>query len=492
MVVNGRIVHGAICRACPLRDSEPLDRFIAFPSTEEKLVDRCELELVVAHYEEDLAWLDDFSFLNRKVYSKGASGGEHPLPNIGREAHSYLYHIIENYDSLAEVTVFIQGHPHDHVSRLFEKITALDSATDFLYLGDDILVEDGRGVPPQPGLKLAEFYSKLFGNKPPEHYSCRAGACFAVSRTCIHSRPLSFYQKALDLVLSESQGPWAIERLWHLIFDAKADTEGILTASDSGFFRDLQFLIRSLASTSRYPICVIDLGLTEQQVDWCLERPGVMVWRMPQVFAPMRKVFEQHWWQAWIKPFYFLEAPFERVLWIDADCVVLKSVEGLMETLREQPVFIGDGTEVVTENDPRLYDHLKLPEGTRTHGISVNSGVVGLSKSRDSDILQAWAWAAQWIGMNPGKQDLSAWADQGLLLWAILKNQAAHLIQESLEANRPSYEIEDLLGTVFRSGRTVLEELKCRFPDDTIVHFLGSFKLSRQLDEQFGVVFGDD
>ena len=31
------------------------------------------------------------------------------LPNIGRETHTYLHHIINNYDSLPEVTIFLPG-----------------------------------------------------------------------------------------------------------------------------------------------------------------------------------------------------------------------------------------------------------------------------------------------------------------------------------------------------------------------------------------------
>ena len=31
------------------------------------------------------------------------------LPNIGREAHTYLYHIINNYDNLADINVFLPG-----------------------------------------------------------------------------------------------------------------------------------------------------------------------------------------------------------------------------------------------------------------------------------------------------------------------------------------------------------------------------------------------
>ena len=31
------------------------------------------------------------------------------LPNVGRESHTYLYHIINKYETLPEITVFIQA-----------------------------------------------------------------------------------------------------------------------------------------------------------------------------------------------------------------------------------------------------------------------------------------------------------------------------------------------------------------------------------------------
>jgi hypothetical protein len=57
--------------------------------------------------------------------------------------------------------------------------------------------------------------------------------------------------------------------LWQRIFESTAGTSGILTASDSGFFRELQFLIRSIRQVEDRPVCVIDLGLTEATTVVC-------------------------------------------------------------------------------------------------------------------------------------------------------------------------------------------------------------------------------
>ncbi|RYZ90483.1 MAG: DUF3431 domain-containing protein, partial [Proteobacteria bacterium] len=66
------------------------------------------IELVVARYLEDLAWLRNIPpQIRATVYDKNADS-PHPgalqLPNIGREAHTYLHHIVTRYDELAPIT----------------------------------------------------------------------------------------------------------------------------------------------------------------------------------------------------------------------------------------------------------------------------------------------------------------------------------------------------------------------------------------------------
>ena len=48
---------------------------------------------------------------NAQVYYKSSSPspGSIPLPNLGRESHTYLHHIVLRYDDLAERTVFTRA-----------------------------------------------------------------------------------------------------------------------------------------------------------------------------------------------------------------------------------------------------------------------------------------------------------------------------------------------------------------------------------------------
>ena len=75
-------------------------------------------ELVVSHYNEDLSWLDSISsrFDKITIYHKGTDQSfDNVLPNIGRESHTYLWHIV-NANEYAANTVFTQGNPSDHIS----------------------------------------------------------------------------------------------------------------------------------------------------------------------------------------------------------------------------------------------------------------------------------------------------------------------------------------------------------------------------------------
>jgi hypothetical protein len=61
-------------------------------------------EIVVARFNEDLSWLDQYRG-NRKVTAYNKGPNEYPgatkLPNVGNESHTYLWHIVNRYDTLA-------------------------------------------------------------------------------------------------------------------------------------------------------------------------------------------------------------------------------------------------------------------------------------------------------------------------------------------------------------------------------------------------------
>jgi len=74
---------------------------------------------VVSRYNEDLKWIntDPFNKFKYIVYNKGPNDNFDKtnvikiikLENVGRESHTYLYHICNNYDNLDDITIFLPG-----------------------------------------------------------------------------------------------------------------------------------------------------------------------------------------------------------------------------------------------------------------------------------------------------------------------------------------------------------------------------------------------
>ena len=78
------------------------------------------IELVISRYNEDLSWINDdlFNKYAHIIYNKGTNNNFVTnsltkniinLKNVGRCDHTYLYHIIQNYDNLADITIFLPG-----------------------------------------------------------------------------------------------------------------------------------------------------------------------------------------------------------------------------------------------------------------------------------------------------------------------------------------------------------------------------------------------
>jgi hypothetical protein len=83
----------------------------------ENKYDPSKIKVVVAYYNEDLSWLeylrkqcciDDILLISKKHK-------DHPeyetvsLPNVGREAHSFMWYIVNNYENLPDNVFFCQG-----------------------------------------------------------------------------------------------------------------------------------------------------------------------------------------------------------------------------------------------------------------------------------------------------------------------------------------------------------------------------------------------
>ena len=82
---------------------------------------------IIARYNENISWIEKLNG-DILIYNKGNNFPfDYPrsdIPNIGREAETFIRAIVENYNYIKEYKniVFLQGHPFDHCTNLFEKI----------------------------------------------------------------------------------------------------------------------------------------------------------------------------------------------------------------------------------------------------------------------------------------------------------------------------------------------------------------------------------
>jgi hypothetical protein len=163
--------------------------------------------IVIAKYNEDISWAKPFK--NVIVYNKGEINMDFQpiisLSNVGREGHTFYRYIYDNYDNLAEYTMFLQGNPFDHKKDIVDTINKYLNKTepipDFAFLSDKILECNLTGCKWHGGLPLKEVYEKIFGEaKDSLDFDFGAGGQFIVSRKNILKRPREFYLKIVKLL----------------------------------------------------------------------------------------------------------------------------------------------------------------------------------------------------------------------------------------------------------------------------------------------------
>jgi hypothetical protein len=161
------------------------------------------LKFVVARHKEDVGWTRDHDC---RVITK-----DEDIPNVGREASSYLYYIVSHYHELEGEYVFCQGHPFDHVPNFFAQIR------ENRYVGT-LFTCDAEGCPNECGLPIHEI-SILLGLPLREKYEFKNSAQFRINAGQIRARSLEWYTKALIISVTNPKAAWVFERLWPLIFD---------------------------------------------------------------------------------------------------------------------------------------------------------------------------------------------------------------------------------------------------------------------------------
>ncbi|KAL8831812.1 MAG: hypothetical protein Q9170_005140 [Blastenia crenularia] len=207
-----------------------------------------EFEIVVSHYNEDLSWLKEHS-KECCIYSKGGSNNVPPLPftftplpNIGREGHTFLHHIVNQYDELANASIFVQGRIDDHVditlAEMKERALHTSPGQVRTYPFRELeLFDHWEGIPwdqypcwkrwssmETAGMKatpLELFQDYITENdRVPVAVGFAPGAIFAVRKETIHRHSKAYYERLLqrmflgDMAHVNPETGHYMERFW--------------------------------------------------------------------------------------------------------------------------------------------------------------------------------------------------------------------------------------------------------------------------------------
>jgi len=206
--------------------------------------------IVISRYNENIDWVKyiDTQLYDIYIYNKGGIIKDIPncsiinLNNTGRESHTYLYHIINNYTNLPERIVFTQAHPFDHVRETFiNEINIFDKCDrQFYYFSKDILSIQyynnkffEHGILNKREWKnyhdinspIKKTMKTLFQDYQDETVNILfgTGAIYGVDKSLITRNSMDFYINCINVLNNSSNlvNPdegHCFERLWHYIF----------------------------------------------------------------------------------------------------------------------------------------------------------------------------------------------------------------------------------------------------------------------------------
>jgi hypothetical protein len=155
--------------------------------------------------------------------------GQNLLPNVGKEGHTYLHYIVENYYNLPDEILFSQYDPMDH----FRGHKGSDRGQNIINFLNENLI-DFCGIRPtdfdlivrRKEINWIGFSKELF-RKFDDQDVANLLACgstlngiFRVTKTAILKHDISLYKKALDM-LSNGIDPYEgyfFERMWKFLF----------------------------------------------------------------------------------------------------------------------------------------------------------------------------------------------------------------------------------------------------------------------------------
>lgn len=198
------------------------------------------LHIVIARYNEPLNWLTTCLTPEQRlsvwIYNKGPpvsvdgvpSHQIQSLPNIGRESHTYLTHIIKQWDNLPERVYFIQADPFPHLEfqPTFDLVQKWFKAWDIQILRDGFsknikvspISREYREPDTDPSeLNFGDWMEKWVApfHSPVPWYM---GAIFGVHGSNIKNRSKDYFLNLItEFKTIKPETAYYIERCWFLL-----------------------------------------------------------------------------------------------------------------------------------------------------------------------------------------------------------------------------------------------------------------------------------
>ena len=224
------------------------------------------IEIVIARYNENLEWQNESPFNEFKytVYNKGINTNFTntnvnkiiTLPNVGKCDHTFLYHIVANYNNLANITIFFPGSIHmpNKKGKAIEILNRIknNNFQHAVFIGEytpnlqkrfndfklnNWLASDDQNAKINPNSILypskirpyGNWYRFHFGNLHIRYYTINSIFSIDKKDICQHSKERYIWLlKQLSLHANPEVGHY-IERSWSAIFYPLKNTKVLLS-----------------------------------------------------------------------------------------------------------------------------------------------------------------------------------------------------------------------------------------------------------------------
>ena len=180
------------------------------------------INLIASSFNNDIHWFESMSCIDN-IYLYEKSDNNIPpsnldlifkkIINIGCEHQSYIQHIVDNYDNLADINIFTQADPFPHIAISKEsfvnivknkKYYKFDSG--YIDITGGFTTSDLRGrssVKEQFNLDCKSFGDKI-GISLPTPFLYQTNGIFGATKNCIHHIPKNVWQYINSLITDNS------------------------------------------------------------------------------------------------------------------------------------------------------------------------------------------------------------------------------------------------------------------------------------------------